>query len=43
MRHLVILPGRTAPIEQIEYLKGHDDTAPIVMAVTVEIAENGRG
>jgi RNA polymerase sigma factor (sigma-70 family) len=43
VRHLVITPGRTAPIEQIEFLDGQDDTAPVVMAVTVEIAGKGRG
>jgi hypothetical protein len=39
MRHVVITPGRSAPIEQIEFLAGPDEKAPVVMAVTVEVAE----
>jgi putative membrane-bound dehydrogenase-like protein len=36
MRYLAIRPGRDARIEHIEFVKGPDVTAPIVMAVTVE-------
>jgi hypothetical protein len=36
MRHLAITPGRSSPIERIEFLKGDDPTTPVVMAVTVE-------
>jgi RNA polymerase sigma factor (sigma-70 family) len=38
MRYLAIVPERTEPIQRIEFLKGPDHTAPVVMAVTVEIA-----
>ncbi len=36
IRYLSIKPGRTDKIESIEFVKGDDDTAPVVMAVTVE-------
>ncbi|MBX7168269.1 MAG: ThuA domain-containing protein [Pirellulales bacterium] len=36
LRYLSIVPRRTAKIAQIEFVKGDDDTAPIVMAVTVQ-------
>ena len=36
IRYLAINPERTEPIARIELVKGRDDTAPIVMAVTVE-------
>jgi hypothetical protein len=36
MRYLAITPKRAQPIKEIELVKGPDDTAPIVMAVTVE-------
>jgi hypothetical protein len=36
VRSLRITPNRRDPIEQIELLKGPDDTAPIVFAVTAE-------
>jgi putative membrane-bound dehydrogenase-like protein len=39
MRYLAVTPQRKEKIEKIEFVKGRDDTAPIVMAVTVEIAE----
>jgi putative membrane-bound dehydrogenase-like protein len=38
IRYFSITPGRTDPIESIELRKGSDDTAPVVMAVTVETA-----
>jgi RNA polymerase sigma factor (sigma-70 family) len=38
MRYLAIAPERTEAIQRIEFLKGPDHTAPVVMAVTVEIA-----
>jgi RNA polymerase sigma factor (sigma-70 family) len=38
MRYLAITPGRGLTIEQIEFIKGDDRTAPVVMAVTVEAA-----
>ncbi len=39
MRYLSIVPQRKETIEKIEFVKGPDVTAPIVMAVTVEVGE----
>jgi putative heme-binding domain-containing protein len=39
VRYLAITPQRKDRIERIEFVKGPDDTAPMVMAVTVEPAE----
>jgi putative membrane-bound dehydrogenase-like protein len=39
IRYLAIGPKRDAKIEKIEFIKGEDATAPIVMAVTVEARE----
>ena len=39
VRYLAIEPKRKGKIERIEFVKGSDDTAPIVMAVTVEPLE----
>jgi putative membrane-bound dehydrogenase-like protein len=36
IRYLAIMPQRTETIKEIELLKGPDQTAPVVMAVTVE-------
>ena len=36
MRYLAIHPKKSAPIDRIEFLKGPDRTAPVVMAATVE-------
>jgi uncharacterized protein len=36
LRYLAVLPQRTDRIERIELVKGPDDTAPVVMAVTLE-------
>ncbi len=36
VRYLAIEPKRQGPIERIEFVKGPDDTAPVVMAVTIE-------
>lgn len=36
IRYLTIEPKRPAKIERIELLKGPDDTAPAVMAITLE-------
>ena len=36
IRYLSIKPERTDKIDTIEFVKGDDDTAPVVMAVTVE-------
>ena len=39
LRYLAVHPKRTEPIERIELVKGPDGTAPVVMAVTVEVGE----
>jgi len=36
VRYLTIAPKRTEKIESIEFIKGKDNTAPIVVAVTIE-------
>jgi serine/threonine-protein kinase len=36
IRYLAVFPRRTDTIKQIELIKGTDETAPIVMAVTIE-------
>jgi putative membrane-bound dehydrogenase-like protein len=36
IRYLAVTPKRADPIKEIEFVKGPDRTAPIVMAVTVE-------
>ena len=38
LRYLVIHPKRDATIREIEFLKGRDNTAPIIMSVTAESA-----
>ena len=39
IRYLTVRPDRTTPVKSIELVKGPDQTAPIVMAVTVELAQ----
>jgi hypothetical protein len=39
VRCIVIEPARRAEIEHIEFIKGDDATAPVIMAVTAEMAE----
>jgi putative membrane-bound dehydrogenase-like protein len=39
LRYLAVQPKRTEKIERIELVKGPDDTAPVVMAVTLEALE----
>ncbi len=39
VRYLTVHPERNEPIETIELVKGPDATAPVVMAVTVEVSE----
>jgi hypothetical protein len=36
VRTLTIVPGRAEPLDRIELVKGPDDTAPVVLAITVE-------
>jgi hypothetical protein len=38
IRYLAVTPKKKEPIERIELIKGPDRTAPLVMAVTVEVA-----
>jgi putative heme-binding domain-containing protein len=42
VRYLAIEPQRTENIKQIEFMKGLDRTAPVIMAVTVETGQNGK-
>src|SRR5206468_45274 len=37
VRYLAVHPNRSDPIEEIELVKGPDETAPVVMALTVEV------
>jgi hypothetical protein len=39
VRYLSLTPKRMAVIDHIELVKGPDDTAPVVIAITVETAE----
>jgi hypothetical protein len=39
IRYLAVTPQRRDTIASIEFVKGPDATAPIVMAVTVETGE----
>ena len=38
IRYLTIRPERSETIQTIEFIKGNDPTAPMVLAVTVECA-----
>jgi uncharacterized protein len=40
VRYLAVRPKRSDPVETIELVKGTDDTAPLVVAVTVEVADS---
>ncbi len=42
LRYLAIEPKKREVIRKIEFLKGDDNTAPIVMAITVELPGEGR-
>jgi hypothetical protein len=39
IRYLAVHPQRPSTIERIEFVKGPDDTAPVIMAVTIESSE----
>jgi hypothetical protein len=39
IRFLTVLPKKPVSIERIELVKGPDETAPIVMAVTLEVGD----
>ncbi|MFO0909522.1 MAG: PVC-type heme-binding CxxCH protein [Isosphaeraceae bacterium] len=39
IRYLAVKPNRNAPIASIDLVKGRDATAPVVMAVTVELPQ----
>ncbi len=38
IRYFSVAPKKKDPIDQIELVKGPDQSAPLVMAVTVEVA-----
>jgi hypothetical protein len=38
LRYLAIEPKRAESIKEIEFIKGPDATAPVVMAVTIEVS-----
>ena len=42
VRHLSVTPSRKEKIATIELVKGPDNSAPIVMAVTIESAQSGK-
>ena len=39
IRYLSITPEKKDKIEKIEFVKGEDESAPVIMAVTVEAIE----
>jgi putative membrane-bound dehydrogenase-like protein len=39
VRYLAVTPGKAEPITSLELVKGTDTTAPVVMAVTVELPQ----
>lgn len=39
IRYLAVMPSEAKPVKTIDLVKGNDDTAPVVMAVTAEAAE----
>ncbi len=41
LRYLAVFPKKSDAIETIDLVKGADETAPMVMAVTVEAPEGG--
>jgi hypothetical protein len=41
VRYLSVAPGKTAAIREIELVKGEDETAPVVIAVTAEALRGG--
>jgi putative membrane-bound dehydrogenase-like protein len=43
VRYLAIRPKRVDTIERIELVKGPDDTAPLILAATVEVADEPAG
>ena len=42
VRYLAVQPKKAAVIDRIELVKGADDTAPVVMAVTIEGEDGGK-
>ena len=40
IRYLVLYPSKSVPVMRIEFVKGPDQTAPIVLAATVEAASS---
>ncbi|MBW3598681.1 MAG: ThuA domain-containing protein [Planctomycetes bacterium] len=43
LRYLAIHPRREETIERVEFLKGEDRTAPVIMAATAELPQSGEG
>ena len=41
MRYLAVYPTKSIPVMRIDFVKGDDQTAPIVLAATVEAATSG--
>jgi putative membrane-bound dehydrogenase-like protein len=39
VRYLAITPKRAEPVREVEFLKGEDDTAPVILAVTAELRQ----
>ncbi len=42
IRYLAIRPRRTAPLRDIEFVKGVDATSPVIMAITIETDKPSR-
>jgi putative membrane-bound dehydrogenase-like protein len=42
VRYLAVHPGKASVIDRIELVKGPDETAPVVMAVTIEGNDGGK-
>jgi hypothetical protein len=36
IRYLTVMPKRAETIQRVEFIKGPDGTAPVIMAVTAE-------
>jgi putative heme-binding domain-containing protein len=43
MRYLAIRPRRIQPLDRLEFVKGPDTTAPVIMAVTLESPDASNG
>ncbi len=43
MRYLAVRPRRNQPLDRLEFIKGADTTAPVIMAVTLESPQASEG